>query len=104
MKNLIIFISLFFTLQLSAQSDTFYCIQVLSTRNPHLVKPEMVSVLPDTAYIEPAGDYYRILFIYSTKETAEMMLYSWQRQHRDAFIIVRTRKQISKLTKLFTEI
>ena len=102
MKNLLTLAALFLTLHLSAQTDTLYCIQVMSTRNPELVKPEMVSAFDDIAMIEQVGDWWRIMFVYEDRETAEAYLYSWQRQHKDAFVTIRTRQKVDKMLPLFT--
>lgn len=94
-------IFLLLALQLSAQN--YYCVQVISTRNPHLLKPEMISILPDSAKIENAGDWYRILFVYQDKLHAEIAHTSWLKQHSNAFICVRTKEQVDRMTDLFTQ-
>jgi hypothetical protein len=86
----------------NVQSDTIWCIQVLSTRNPHLIKPEMVSAFPDTAMVEESAGWYRILFLYNDKEQANLYLHSWQRQHDNAFIMLRSRSDIKKMYPLFS--
>lgn len=97
MKTLILLL-----LTISAAAQNYYCIQIMSTRNPHLIKPEMVTMLPDSAMIEQSGEHYRIMFVYPDLETAEIMLHSWQRAHKDAFICVRRREQVQKFYPLFT--
>ena len=87
--------------QLSAQN--YYCVQVISTRNPHLLKPEMVSILPDTAKVEQAGEWYRILFVYATQEEANIYHTSWLKQHSNAFICVRTKEQVERMYDLFSK-
>lgn len=98
MKNILFFMLLSF----AASAQQFYCIQIMSTRNPHLIKPEMVTMLPDSAMVEQYGGTYRIMFVYPDLETAEIMLYSWQRAHKDAFICVRTKEETEKFYPLFT--
>lgn len=95
--------TLFFLLLSFSLHAQYYCVQVISTRNPHLLKPEMVSILPDSAKIEQAGEWYRILFVYEDKEAAEIAHTSWLKQHSNAFICVRTREQVSRMTDLFTQ-
>jgi hypothetical protein len=95
----ILFILLAF--QLSAQN--YYCVQVISTRNPHLLKPEMVSILPDTAKVEQSGEWFRILFVYASQEEANIYHTSWLKQHSNAFICVRTKEQVERMTDLFSK-
>lgn len=92
---------LIMSLNLSAQN--YYCVQVISTRNPHLLNLEMVSILPDSAKIENSGEWYRILFVYPDLEQAEIAHTSWLKQHRNAFICVRSRAQVLKMQDLFTQ-
>jgi hypothetical protein len=101
MKTLL-FIMLLSLSAAAQQQDTLYCIQIMSTRNPHLIKPEMVTMLPDSAMIEHDNGTYRIMFVYPDLETAETMLYSWQRAHKEAFITVRRRDQVQNFYPLFT--
>jgi hypothetical protein len=101
--------TLFFIFMLSisamAQSqDSIYCIQIMSTKNPHLVRAEHLAMCDfDTAHYEKAGSQYRILIPYDTYEEAWFMLTTWQRAHKDAFITVRTRKQFEKIKPFYTE-
>jgi hypothetical protein len=107
MKKLLFLFSVLFTLTASAQtteSGTFYCVQVCATRNPELLRPEMISILPDTAFVEQSGEWYRILFIYHDKETAEIMQTSWLKQWHGAIIVTRTETQIQKMYKLYSEL
>ncbi len=89
------------SLQLSAQK---YCVQVCATRNPELLRPEMISILPDTAMVEQAGEWFRIMFVYDSYEEAMIYHTSWLKQWSEAIIVKRTEKQIKQLTKLFSEI
>ena len=109
MKNLYLIIAVLFTLTASAQqptteTGTYYCVQVCATRNPELLKPEMVSILPDTALVEQSGEWFRIMFVYATREEAEIMHTSWLKQWHGAIIVQRTEKQIQNMFKLFSEI
>jgi hypothetical protein len=99
MKNLFFFLLLSFAAQ---SQDTLYCVQIMSTRNPHLIRAEHVAMLPDSAKMEHSDGMYRIMFVYPDLETAEIMLYSWQRAHKDAFVTVRRREQLNKFYNLFT--
>jgi hypothetical protein len=92
---------LLLSLQLCAQK---YCVQVCATRNPELLRPEMISILPDTALVEQAGEWFRILFVYESYEQAMIYHTSWLKQWHGAIIVKRTDEQILKLTKLFSEI
>jgi hypothetical protein len=107
MKKLLFIFAVLFTLTASAQtaeSGTYYCVQVCATHNPELLRPEMISILQDTAFVEQCGDWYRIMFIYPDKETAEIMHTSWLKQWHGAIIVTRTEKEIQKMTKLYSEL
>jgi hypothetical protein len=82
--------------------DSVYCIQLLSTRNIHLVKPEMISAFLDTSYVEQSGEWSRVLVVCESMEQAEKYLTSWRRQHKNAFIVIRSSDQVKKLYPLFT--
>jgi|LauGreDrversion2_5_1035112.scaffolds.fasta_scaffold364169_1 hypothetical protein len=86
-----------------ATQDTVWCIQIFSTRNVHLVKPEMVAMMEEPAMVEPAHDgWNRILIPYATLDEAETSLLTWQRAHDNAFILPRTGKKLAKMQSLFT--
>jgi len=51
----------------------------------------------DSAKVEQAGEYYRILFVYETEMEADYMIATWQRAHKDAFICRRTRQEVKQL-------
>lgn len=93
-----------------AQSNkVYFCVQVCSTENPHLLKPDMVSILPrDTAMIEIAVHenrmISRILFVYETQEEQMVAHTSWLKQWPDAMMITRTERQVKNLSKLFTTV
>lgn len=101
MKTLILTISLFISISASAQ-DTLYCVQIMSTQNPQLLRPEMISILPDSAMVEYTGSTYRILFVYPDRISAEIAHTSWIKQHRGAFITIRTRQQVKQFYNLYT--
>jgi uncharacterized protein with PIN domain len=79
-------------------------VQVCATRNPELLRPEMISILPDTALVEQAGEWFRILFVYESYEEAMIYHTSWLKQWHGAIIVKRDEKQILKLTKLYSEL
>jgi len=100
MKTL--FFILCFAVSAIAQTDSLYCIQIMSTKNIHLVRAEHLSMSTlDTAYVEQVGQYYRILIAYTTYDEAWFMLTTWQRAHKDAFITVRCRKHFNQHCKPF---
>jgi hypothetical protein len=100
MKTL--FFILCFAVSAIAQTDSLYCIQIMSTKNIHLVRAEHLSMSTlDTAYVEQIGQYYRILIAYTTYDEAWFMLTTWQRAHKDAFITVRCRKHFNQHCKPF---
>ena len=100
MKTL--FFILCFAVSAIAQTDSLYCIQIMSTKNIHLVRAEHLSMSTlDTAYVEQVGKQYRILIAYTTYDEAWFMLTTWQRAHKDAFITVRCRKHFNQHCKPF---
>ena len=100
MKTL--FFILCFAVSAIAQTDSVYCIQIMSTKNIHLVRAEHLSMSTlDTAYVEQVGHYHRILIAYTTYDEAWFMLTTWQRAHKDAFITVRCRKHFNQHCKPF---
>ena len=107
MKNLLFAIMLLASVVSYGQTTkTYYCVQVCSTENPHLLKPEMVSILPDKAMIEHVkiGEKLiaRIIFVYETKEEQITSHCSWLKQWHDAMMIERSEEQVLKLQPLFT--
>lgn len=100
MKTL--FFILCFAVSAIAQTDSVYCIQIMSTKNIELVRSEHLAMCTlDTAHVEQVGQYYRILIPYQTYEEAWYMLTTWQRAHKDAFITVRCRKHFNQHSKPF---
>ena len=86
-----------------AQTDTMYCIQILSTRHPEYIRAEHLAMCTiEQAQVEQTDSLYRIMFVYDTYEEAEIMLTTWKRAHKDAFICTRTRKEISNYYPFYT--
>lgn len=97
MKTLILILMLSISAA-AQQTDTVYCIQILSTRTPQYIRAEHLAMCTlDQAMVEQVGDYYRILFVYDTEEEADFMIATWQRAHKDAFICRRTRKEVEQM-------
>ncbi len=102
--------TLFFILALSVsafaqQQDTFYCIQIMSTKNPDLIRAEHLAVMPlDTAMVEATKDWYRIMYVYSDLFEAEVSLTSIKRAFKDAFICRRTKEQVLDLYHFYSEL
>lgn len=84
----------------------FYCIQVLSTENPELLKPPYFNDAYGEAMVEQAivnnRKYYRILFIFVDLQSQEKAFHEWKKQYPDAIRITRTEKQIMEMYPLFT--
>jgi hypothetical protein len=102
--------TLFFILALSVSamaqsSDTLYCIQIMSTKTPQYIRAEHLAMCTlDQAMVEQTDSLYRIMFVYDTFEEAEIMLTTWKRAHKDAFICRRTRKQVSQYFPFVTKL
>lgn len=94
---------LLFSAATYAQTDTLYCIQILSTRHPEFIRAEHLAMCTiEQAQVEQTDSLYRIMFVYDTYEEAEIMLTTWKRAHKDAFICTRTRKEISNYYPFYT--
>jgi ABC-type antimicrobial peptide transport system ATPase subunit len=99
--------TLFFILMLSfsaaaQQTDSVYCIQILSTKNPHLVKWEQLQMCTlDVPHVEKVGKQYRILIPYETYEEAWYMLDTWKRSHKTAFLTTRSKEYFEKNIRKF---
>jgi phage-related protein len=96
----LVFIFMFFSFAMSAQTDTTYCIQLFATKNPKLIEPKMVAAFYEPCKIEKSGEWYRILYVCENYEEAVMYLHSWQRQHRKAFICAKETTVTNKLPYL----
>jgi hypothetical protein len=103
MTKLLFIAGLFFTLQLSAQRDTFYCIQILATNHPEFIRAEHINVAIADVYLEIGTDTHRLLVTHDTQDEAEIMLHTWQRVHKDAFLTVRTREQVEDMVRFWVE-
>lgn len=104
MKTLFLIFALSFS-ALAQSSDTFYCIQIMSTKNPEFVTAEHLAVMPlDTAMVELHGDNYRIMYVYSDLFEAEVSLTSIRRAFKDAFICRRTKEQVLDLYHFYIEL
>lgn len=104
MKTLLLIFTLLFSAASYAQtSDTMYCIQILSTRHPEYIRAEHLAMCElDQAQVEQVDSLYRIMFVYNTYEEAEIMLTTWKRAHKDAFICRRTSQQVLNYYQFYT--
>jgi hypothetical protein len=104
MKTLLLIFTLLFSAASYAQtSDTFYCIQILSTRHPEYIRAEHLAMCElDQAQVEQVDSIYRIMLVYNTLEEAEIMLTTWKRAHKDAFICRRTSQQVLNYYQFYT--
>ena len=101
MKTL--FFILLFSAAAYAQTDTMYCIQILSTRHPEFIRAEHLAMCTlENAQVEQTDSLYRIMFVYNTLEEAEIMLTTWKRAHKDAFICRRTSQQVLNFYQFYT--
>jgi hypothetical protein len=101
MKTL--FFILLFSAAAYAQTDTMYCIQILSTRHPEFIRAEHLAMCTiEQAQVEQTDSLYRIMFVYNTYEEAEIMLTTWKRAHKDAFICRRTSQQVLNFYQFYT--
>jgi hypothetical protein len=97
MKTLFLILALTVS-AMAQQADTFFCIQIMSTKTPQYIRAEHLAMCTfDSAKVEQQGEYYRILFVYETEEEADFMIATWQRAHKDAFICTRTKQEINEL-------
>ena len=104
MKTLFLILALSVSASTYAQtSDTMYCIQILSTRNPEYIRAEHLAMCElEQAQVEQVDSLYRIMFVYNTYEEAEIMLTTWKRAHKDAFICRRTSQQVLNYYQFYT--
>ena len=88
------------------ESGLFYCIQVLSTENPELLKPPYFNDAYGEAMVEQkiinGRKYYRILFIFVDLESQEKAFHKWREQYKDAIRVTKTDSQIQQMYPLFT--
>ena len=92
-----------FAVSVMAQSqDSIYCIQILSTKNPHLVEWKHLAMCTlDVPHVEKVGKQYRILIPYETYEEAWFMLDTWKRSHKTAFLTTRSKEYFEKNIRKF---
>ena len=104
MKSLLLIFTLLFSAAAYAQTlDTMYCIQILSTRHPEYIRAEHLAMCElEQAQVEQVDSLYRIMFVYNTLEEAEIMLTTWKRAHKDAFICRRTSQQVLNYYQFYT--
>lgn len=88
------------------ENGFFYCIQVMSTENPQLLKPPYFNDAYGEAMVEEAiinkRKYYRILFIFVDLQSQEKAFHEWKKQYPDAIKVTRTEKQVMEMYPLFT--
>ena len=102
--------TLFFIFMLSvsamAQSqDSVYCIQVMSTKNPHLVEWKHLSMCTlDVPHVEKVGRQHRILIPYETFDEAYFMLDTWKRAHKTAFLTIKSKEYFDANIRKFNPI
>jgi hypothetical protein len=105
MKNIFLFALLLGSLNLFAQEieafeeDTLYYIHLFSTNDLQLVRAEHLNLgmIDDEIIYEKEVAHYNFLVFYGDLETAEVMLHTWQRFHKYAFICTRTTKDAKGL-------
>jgi hypothetical protein len=102
MKTLLFIFALSFS-AMAQNQDTMYCIQILSTRHPEFIRAEHLAMCTiEQAQVEQTDTLYRIMFVYDTYEEAEIMLTTWKRAHKDAFICTRNRKEVANYYPFYT--
>jgi len=100
MKTL--FLILFAVTAMAQSQDSIYCIQILSTKNPHLVEWKHLAMCTlDVPHVEKVGKQYRILIPYETYEEAWFMLDTWKRSHKTAFLTTRSKEYFEKNIRKF---
>lgn len=106
-----LFLILFVCLSVTAFNQTnndklFYCIQVMSTENPELLKPPYFDDTYGEAMVERAMVkgrlYYRILFIFVDLESQEKAYHKWKERYKDSIRVTRTNSQIKEMYPLFS--
>jgi hypothetical protein len=106
-----LFLILFVCLSVTAFNQTnndklFYCIQVMSTENPELLKPPYFEDTHGEAMVERAmvngRMYYRILFIFVDLESQEKAFYKWKERYKDSIRVTRKNSQIKEMYPLFS--
>jgi hypothetical protein len=109
MRNLLLVALIFLTFCLNAQTiketGFYYCVQVLSTENPQLLKPATFIDLSQKPYIEPVTvrrrKWYRIIFIYNSVEEQEEALKKWSQLFEESTKMIKIESEIQKMILLF---
>jgi hypothetical protein len=100
MKTL--FLILFAVSVMAQSQDSIYCIQILSTKKPHLVEWKHLNMCSlDVPHVEKVGKQYRILIPYETYDEAWFMLDTWKRAHKTAFLTIRSKEYFDKNIRKF---
>lgn len=87
---------------MAQKQDSVYCIQIMSTKNPLLVKWEQLQMCSlDVPHVEKVGRQHRILIPYETYDEAWFMLDTWKRAHKTAFITIRSKEYFDKNIRKF---
>lgn len=95
MKTL--FLILFAVSVMAQSQDSIYCIQIISTKKPHLVEWKHLAMCSlDVPHVEKVGKQYRILIPYETYDEAWFMLDTWKRAHKTAFLTIRSKEYFEK--------
>ena len=92
-----------------AYGQTYYAVQVMSTENPHLIKPEMVVTdSTDVPYVDLVVNkdkmMSRILYIFGTKQEQIINHTEWIKMYPDAIVYTIDEKRFKSLRKLFDSI
>jgi hypothetical protein len=111
MRTLIFIFGMLFSVlafsQETSKTGLYYCVQVVSTENPELLKPDYFVMMYDKPMVEEAvvkgKKYYRIIFIYESVDDQDSALHNWQFQWGKAFRVTRTKEQIEKMYLLFKD-
>lgn len=100
MKNILFALLLSFTAA-AQQQDSIYCIQIFTTTDPFLIRAEHITLAVADVYLESLPDFHRVLVTHDSQDEAEIMLHTWRRVHKDAFITVRTREQVEDMVRIW---
>jgi hypothetical protein len=110
MKNIVILVLLLSFTNLYSQdvkeTGYYYCVQVMSTENPELLRPGMFVGDFEQAMVEVSvvngRRYHRIMFVYSSIKEQDEALKLWKKEYKDSIRITRTESQIQKMYRLFS--
>jgi hypothetical protein len=84
------------------------CIQVLSTPNVHLLKPEEFTFTSDTALVEKVTiegiEYHRVLFCYENFNKALYYFHQFTKTYKTAILIERKKEQVNHMDRLFSSL